>query len=251
MKHAYVLTSNTQRFLGGIDAVERRGASEACLVVVDGLPGRGKSYTAQWFSIRSDVPYLRATREWTPAWFLRALLTELRVVPEQSFEKMFKQALMALSQRAEHARTAGSFFGLVIDEVDHVVRSSKIMDTIRDLSDLVEVPMILIGMGKVRSALARYPQTASRVAQYVEFEPLTLDDTRALVAGRCDVAVADDLVDLVHSSAKGYAREVLEAIASIERCCGRLGRPATVADMVGQVLLYDRATGRPIIVRGE
>jgi hypothetical protein len=251
MKHAYVLTSNTQRFRGGIDAVERRGASEACLVVVDGLPGRGKSYTAQWFAIRNDVPYLRATREWTPSWFLRALLAELRIVPENSFEKMFKQALLALSQRGEHARNNGAFFGVVIDEVDHVVRSSKIMDTIRDLSDLVEVPIILIGMGKVRSALARYPQTASRVAQYVAFEELVPADTRALIAGRCEVAVADDLIDLIHVSAKGYAREVLEAIASVERCCGRLGRAVTIADMAGQTLLNDRATGRPVTVRGE
>ena len=249
MKNVYVSTSNTAAFLDAIDAVERRGASEACLMVVDGDPGRGKTCTAQWYALRHRAPYLRAKREWTPPWLLRELLAELRVQPERSFEQMFRQALTALGQRAEAARRAGEPFSVILDEVDHIVRSSSIMDTVRDLSDYIEVPFVLIGMGRVRSAIARYPQTASRVAQYLQFVDLTVEDVAKLVSARCECPVDADLLALLTDTAKGYSREVLEGIAAIERHGKRLGRPVTIADMAGRTLMNDRATGRPIIVR--
>ncbi len=251
MKNVYVTTSNTRALLDGIDAVERRGASEACLMVVDGDPGRGKTFTAQWYALRHRVPYVRAKRKSTAGWLLRELLSELRVVAEHSFERMFRQALTALGQRAEAARRAGEVFVVIIDEVDHIVRSSEIMETIRDLSDYVEVPFILVGMGRVRSALTRYPQIASRVAQYVQFEALSAEDITAIVTARCECAVAPNLLALLIDTAKGFGREVVEGIASIERVGGRLSHPVSVDDMAGEVLMNDRATGRRILVRAS
>jgi len=249
MKPTYVATANTRAWLDGYDAVERRGATEACLMVVEGLPGLGKTRTAQWWAAQHLLPFARAKRDWTTAWMMKDLLAELRVVPETSFPKMFKQAVSALANGAALARASGDPFGVVVDEVDHIVGSSRMMETLRDLSDTAEVPFILIGMGKVQSGLTRYLQITSRKATDVRFMPLSLDDSRAIVAARCECAVSDDLVDLLHTTAKGYARELLEGIAAIERQCRRLDRPAAIADMVGQVLMNDRTSGRPIVVR--
>ena len=94
-----------------------------------------------------------------------------------------------------------------------------------------------------------YKQISSRISAKVSFHALTLDDTRKLVGGRADVEVADDLVQHLHKAAGGYAREIVEGIGSIERVGRRLGRAVTLADMDGQVLLQDRATGKAMTVR--
>lgn len=249
MRHTFVSTSNSVRFLSGLDALERRGASEACIMVVDGEPGLGKTTTIQWWATQQQTAFVRAKAEWTPRWLLRELLTGLGKQPENSFERCYGQAIRALSDQSAAAAQEGRTYGIVIDEVDHISRSQKIMDTIRDMSDMLEIPVILVGMGKVRTHITRFPQLASRVGQYVEFAPATLDDTKALVTGLCEVEVKDDLIALLHELALGHCREIKEGIAAIERFAKRNKGPIGIAEMAGQDILNNRATGRPIKVR--
>ncbi len=119
------------------------------------------------------------------------------------------------------------------------------------ISDIHFLPTILVGMGKLRENLRRFPQIESRAPNKVRFMPATLDDVRALIAARCEVPVADDLTEFVWKVSRGYNREILEAIAGIERF-GMRNEPGpegvTIADMAGQIIMSDRATGKPITV---
>ena len=251
MKNTFVSTSNSKRFLDGIDQAERRGASECCFMVVDGEPGRGKTSTAQWYAITHNVPILRAKRGWHGNWLMAELLDELRLAPERGYEKMYRQLLKGLGDRKAAAMRNREPFVVVIDEADHIIRSSSIMELLRDFTDPLEVTFVLVGMGRIRAGLSRYAQISSRQSAVVEFEPLTFADTKAIMAARCECEVEDDLLHVVHTMTRGYAREVLEAIASIERNCRRLDRAAKLSDMDGRALIVDRATSQPIVVRAS
>jgi DNA transposition AAA+ family ATPase len=181
---------------------------------------------------------------------LRELLETLRQSPEYSFEKMFRQAVLALGHRVEEADRDQRPFAVVIDEADHISRSERLLETFRDLSDILETPFILVGMGRIRANLTRFRQISSRVGQHVEFKAAPLEDTRTLVSTLCEVPVADDLVGFLHKVAAGKFREVKEGIAAIERFGRRQGgKEITLADMNGLPLFSDRATGKPIVVR--
>ena len=249
MKNTFVTTSNTRRFMTGFERVENRAAVEKCFMTVEGEPGRGKTTTAEWFAAQHDLPFLRAKREWTSRWLIEDLLDCLSAEPDRTFKEVYRQVVKALAMRAENARIAGTPYAVVIDEADHIVRSEKMMETIRDITDQVEVPVILVGMGKLSKMLTRYKQISSRVSAEVTFAALTAEDTRRLVTERADVAVEDDLAHYLHQASGGYAREVLEGIGSIERVGRRLGRAVALADMNGQVILNDRSTGKAVIVR--
>lgn len=250
MKSDFVNTHNARAFLSGLKALEQRGAGEACLMVLDGEPGLGKSATVQWWASQSGAVFLRAKQEWTPAWLLRELLAACHAAPETSFERMFAQAQRALAAAAAAARRDGRAFGVALDEVDHVGRDRRLMETIRDLSDGLEIPFVLVGMGRVRANLTRFPQIASRIGQVVEFVPAPLADAEALVACLSEVAVKPCLIRFLHQVAGGKLREIKEGIAAIERFGKRNpGQAVGVAEMAGQVLLNDRATGKPITVR--
>lgn len=250
MRATFVNTHNARTFLAGLKALEQRGAYEACMMVVDGEPGLGKSTTIQWWAVQTGAVFLRAKEEWTPTWFMRELLQALRETPEHSFERMFRQAMQALSKAAAAAHRDGKPFGVVIDEVDHISRNKRMIETIRDLSDMLEIPFILVGMGRVRANLTKFPQVASRVGQYVEFNLAPLADAEALVTALCEVEVKPCLVEFLHRVSGGKFREIKEGIAAIERFGKRNpGQAIGVAEMAGQVLMNDRATGKPILVR--
>ncbi|SCD23523.1 phage major tail tube protein [Brucella inopinata] len=93
MKNQFVETANVKRFLGALSALEQRGAQEACLVVIDGQPGLGKTTTLKHWVAQNGCVYLRAKKEWSPSWFMNELLENLRVTPPHSFPKKYAKAL--------------------------------------------------------------------------------------------------------------------------------------------------------------
>ncbi|MFA6966108.1 AAA family ATPase [Bosea sp. (in: a-proteobacteria)] len=252
MKNAFVETENYARFQSALKELERRGADEARLIIVDGEPGLGKTTILDRWATQTGCIYMRAAKQWTPIWFLETLLGAFRLPAPSSFKRGFGQAMDALVQRRTACALARRPFAVVIDEADHISRSIDIVESIRDFCDIAEVPFVLVGMGKIRANLTRYPQVTSRVSKYVRFERASLADVRALMDGLCDVPVADDLVGFTRQAADGFNREVKEAIANIERFGKRNGNgegnPVRLAQMAGQTLLNDRKSGQPIIV---
>lgn len=251
MRNIFVETSNVKRFMAALAGLEARGANEACLLVVDGAPGLGKTTTLRNWVAQNGCIYLRAQKEWQPRWMLNDLLETMHIHPPHGFEKKYKKAIEELALRQGDAMVARRTFGLVIDEADHITRSEKLIETLRGLSDGIELPIILVGMGKINDNITRFPQVASRVSQRVSFKPASIEDVRALIDARCEVKVADDLATFVRTASGGYNREVLEAIANIERFglrfdAGDAG--VTMADMAGQVLVNDRRSSQPIRV---
>lgn len=254
MRHAFVETANVQRFQGALSALERRGAAEACLMVVDGPPGLGKTTALYRWATQTGAVYVRAKKEWTPSWFLNDLLAEFRIAPGHSYQRRYAQALEAMLQRQSSMALQKKTFAVVIDEADHISRSGRIMESIRDFSDMGDIVFVLVGMGKIRDNLTGFPQVASRIAQYVRFEHATRKDVRAFYDTICEAPVHDDLVDFTHRVTNGFNREIMEAVASAERFGKRNGagpdRPVTLSAMAGQPLVNDRRTGAPIMVPG-
>lgn len=253
MKSTFVETSNAREFAAALTKFNARGAEEACLVVVDGDPGLGKTHTMSRWVAQTGSIYLRAQKGWDYSWFIEDLLMELSIkdAPRGRRAK-FRHVIEALTDRAASAMVEGRTFGLVIDECDLVSSRAEIMEAIRGISDVFHLPTILVGMGKLRDHLRRFPQIESRGPRKVKFKPADLGDVQALIAGRCEVPVAPNLVQYVHRLSRGYNREIMEAIANIERFGLRMDvgpEGVTIDDMAGQVIMSDRTSGADIIVR--
>lgn len=255
MRPTFVETSNVRAFYGALKKVNERGAEEACLVVVDGKPGLGKTTTINRWCTQTGSVYLRAQKGWDYSWFVQELLAELGVDPKsvRGRRDRFARVLAELQDRAERAALRDQTFGLVIDECDLVSSRGEIMEGIRGISDLKFLPTILVGMGNLRDNLRKFPQIESRSPNKVAFTQATFEDARALIEGRCEVPVAADLISYVHKASRGFNREILDAIAHIERFGMRADigdGGVTIEDMHGQPIMTDRVTGKEIFVTG-
>jgi len=252
MRSNFVKTENTTRFLSGLQALHNRGAEEACLMIVDGEVGLGKTRTIHWWATQQENAYVRAKKEWTPVWMLKDILLAVGKKPVgHRFEKLFRQCLEVLTQRATEAEETGTIFAVAIDEVDHITRSPRLLESLRDLSDLLEIPFVLVGMGRVRDDLSRYPQISSRIAQVIEFKKITITDAAALATGLCEVEIGDGLLNLLLKSSKGLTREFKEGLNNIERF-GVMNNldMVTIKNMTGQILMNNRHSNRAVKVQG-
>ncbi len=251
MRKTFVKTQNTTNFLLALQALQNRGAEEACLMVVDGDIGLGKTRNVHWWAIQSDCAYVRAKKEWTPIWMLRDILLALGKKPiGHRFEALFKQCIEVLSERSTEAEAKGTIFAVAIDEVDHITRNARLLESLRDLSDLLEIPFVFVGMGRVRDDLTRFRQIASRIAQAIEFKPITIADARALAKGLCEVELDEPLLGFLHKASKGLTREFKEGLNNIERFSDMNNSvKVTLKAMDGQVLLNDRTSNRAVKVQ--
>lgn len=251
MRNVIVDTTNVRKFMAKLTELNDRGAVEACMMVVDGEPGLGKTTTLSRWVAQTGSVYVRAQVGWDYSWFINTVLREMGIHPPRSKEERYLRLVNELAERAARADFEGRTFGIVIDECDLVSTRPAIMEAIRGISDIQFLPTILVGMGKLRENLRRFPQIESRGPRKVRFEPATLDDTRAIIEARCEVPVASDLIEFVSKVSRGYNREILEAIAHIERF-GFRNDPGPggvcLRDMAGQVIMNDRSTGNPVMV---
>lgn len=245
MKKTFVKNiSNYERFRTGISAVETRGAAEASLMLVTGPAGYGKSQTVDYWAVQTGAAYLRAKVEWTPRYFMTELAETLKIDSRGRAKDIFGRIAGVLG---------GQQIPLVIDEVEHCLRdSAQVLEAIRDLSDLTEVMVVLVGMDQVQARIARHAQISSRIAKVIEFIPATIDDVGQLCKQLSEVTIATDLVAEIHRQSAGRVREIMNAIATIEQHAKRNSNPsASLKDMAGMVLTHDWQARRPRLVKAQ
>lgn len=210
MKKLFAMTSNVERFLAAMKALEKRGASEASWVLLTGLPGLGKTELVEWWALSRDAVYLRAKSAWTPRAAMVELAERLGIAPAKKKAELFGQIIGVLGRTPTP---------LVVDEVEHCLRDAEVLEVFRDCSDLTEVPVVIVGMDAVRTKIQHHEQISSRIHQTVDFLPATLDDVRLMAATLVEgvQTFADDLIAKIHAESEGRYRLIMDALAEIER----------------------------------
>ncbi|SNR95793.1 hypothetical protein SAMN04488503_2031 [Humidesulfovibrio mexicanus] len=241
MRKTFVRTSNYERFSAGVAAVENRGAAEAGMMLVYGQPGYGKSEVLTNWAVDAEAVFLRANIDWTPRYFLVELAKALAVDPRGSSEQLFNRMLAVIATQQ---------IPLVIDEAEATLKNhAAVLEKIRDFSDRTETMVVLVGMENIQTGIAKHPQISSRIAQVVEFTPASLEDVAMTCQQLSEVPIAPDLVAEIHRQSAGRMREVMNAIACVERV-GLMNGLAEVdmAAVEGMSITHDWRARRPRVV---
>jgi DNA transposition AAA+ family ATPase len=232
MRRQFIHTENYDRFLDGIDAVERRGAREAGMMLVHGAPGRGKSHIVAHWAVNARAAFLRANVDWTPKYFLVELAKALHMDSRGTAQQLFERLLERVVEEQKP---------IVIDEAEFTLaQNAAVLEKIRDISDRAEVTVVLIGMDKIQQQIARHKQIHSRIAQVVEFGPTSESDVALACKNLCEVDMTPAMMTEVHRLACGRMREVLNIIPAVEntaKCSGL--KTVDVPNMKGVPLSFN------------
>ncbi|MDO8837981.1 MAG: ATP-binding protein [Parvibaculum sp.] len=246
MRHEFLIdTKNVSRFLTGVKRVQESGAPEACWQLCQGEPGYGKTATLEWHATQGRHVYLRAKSSWT----LRSMYQELTLAvghqPHGKNSDMFHTILGAL---------AGTGQKVLVDEVQHAMHDIRLIETLRDISDMTLTPIIIGGHSGLSARLRRYPQIFSRLSDVTEFGPATEADVRKMCDALAEsaknepLAFENDLVAEITRRTQGCLRDVKKAIANAERVARKAGRASiALADVPVELLTSDgqpSGTGR-------
>ncbi len=229
MKTKFVQTSNVTRFLAAAASLDDRAAPEACMALIQGEAGLGKTRTARWWAMQSDGIYLRIKESMTAPWLLKDLVTELgEQVPANRTEKLFQQVVGIMVRNPRP---------IVVDEVEKAIKNISILENLRDISDLIEMPVLLVGREYTWGKLKRHPQIKTRISSSATFQKADIDDIKLLATELCEVKVTDDVIQLINDQSEGYVRQILKALKNAERIALRAKSDEITIALVGDKML--------------
>jgi hypothetical protein len=217
MKRQYVKTSNHQRFMAGIAAVENRGSPEACICLLTGAPGTGKSTTVDHWAAHADAIYLEGMPGMTLS-FVRDYLADQTGVPKGAKFAEYK-AMVA------HFTRSGQ--PIILDEAQHgLANKAECIEYLRRIAEAAKVILVLVchTSERFRFAEDRLAHIATRISDAPVLLPASLEDCATYLNDLCEVKVDGAIVKQVFEASRGRYRLMANAGRTLELIAGKLGK---------------------------
>ncbi len=207
MKKTFAITKNVERFLSGLALIEEPIKGRVGMGLVYGEPGTGKTDMAQKYAADHDAPYIRATDIMSRRGLLSAIVAELGEAPSFRSDDLFNQAV---EQLIDHPRT------LIVDEVDYLVRGGAV-EVLRDINDVTNAPVVLVGMHHVDKKLKRFRHLWDRFSAVVRFRTFDEVDLTKLAAQICEVKISEAGIKFILDRGYGKFRRTMVWFSRAER----------------------------------
>jgi DNA transposition AAA+ family ATPase len=138
--------------------------------VFSGPSGFGKSFAAAFAAGEHRAYYVEVRSNWTRRALLLAILRQQGITPATTIYDMVDQVAeqLALSQRP-----------LIVDECDHVV-ARGLVETVRDVFEQSQAPIVLIGEERLPQKLAAFERFHGRILAWRQAAPCSLEDAKEL-----------------------------------------------------------------------
>ena len=238
--HSTAPLKNVSALMTLVMALRDRPARLPGIGVGSGPSGFGKSMAAQYAQNKLDCIYIEARSFWSSKTFCEKLLEELQGRPRGTISRMMTDIVDIMGNHPNRP--------LIIDEADKLVDKKQI-ELVRDIYELTQAPIVLIGEEELPTKLAAFERVHNRVLDWVLFQPCDTDDTKHLarVVLRDQVAIADDLIEAIRIKTGGRARRIATTLYQVKTFATNAGlKTVDVATYKGPIVSGEtpRRTGK-------
>ncbi len=207
MKDTFAMTKNVQRFAAGIEVVRTPIRGRIGMMLAFGPPGTGKTETGMWYAARNDVPYIRAKDITSRRSLLSNIVAELGEAPAFRSDALFDQAVEQLFDRPRP---------LLVDEVDYLMRGGMV-EVLRDLNDITNIPIVLMGMEHADKKLKRFRHLFDRISAVVKFNLFDEKEIANLADQICEIPLDKDAISYIFGQSKGKLRLITTWMSRAEQ----------------------------------
>lgn len=206
MKKVFVKTKNVKKFITMANNLQNRAEGVPGMGLVYGEPGLGKSQTINWWAFNNEAILVRSTQLMTPRWLLNEVLEGMGEIGYYKTSDCFNLIIRNLIVNPRV---------LIIDEIDYLMIDTRTVETLRDIHDKTNVPIILVGMTNTKSRLKRYKHLYDRISEVVKFEPFSKQDIQIIVQELSEIPMSDCALKLIYSNMNRF-RQIVKVINKAE-----------------------------------
>ncbi|MDO9053810.1 MAG: ATP-binding protein [Sulfurimicrobium sp.] len=233
MKQHFVETSNHRQFMAAVAAVENRGSPEACILLLTGEPGTGKSCTVDNWGASVDAIYLEGVPGMSLSFLRDYLADQTGVIGRKKFDQYKGTVEFFRANRQP----------IILDEAQHgLPNKAECIEYLRRIAETANTLLVLIchTSEKHRFSEHRLAHVATRVSAAPELKVASVDDCLAYLNALCEVGVDHSVAQLVHAQSSGRYRLMSNAGRTLEAIAGKKAlQQVTATDIKGIRLCED------------
>lgn len=206
MNKKFVRTKNVKNFIGLLENLTQKPPNIPKMGLVYGEPGLGKSQTALWLACKYDCLYIRCTNLMTGRWLLESLVKEMDEIPRYLTSDNFNICIKNLKANPRV---------IIIDEIDYLLNDKTAVETLRDIHDETNCPIIFVGMGLAHKKLERFKHLYDRFSEVVKFETFDITDVKQIVDELSQIPFSTEAIELSHKK-HNHFRQIVQSINQFE-----------------------------------
>lgn len=206
MKKVFVKTNNVKRFITMMNNLQNRAEGVPGMGLVYGEPGLGKSQTINWWAFKNDAILVRCTQLMSAKWLLTEILDYMSEIKPYSISDCFNEVIRNLLMTPRV---------LIVDEIDYLTIDSRAVETLRDIHDKTNVPVILVGMTNANSRLKKFSHLYDRLSEIVKFEKFSKNDIKTIVKELSEIEMTDCAIKYIYSNISRF-RQIVKVINKAE-----------------------------------
>ena len=206
MKKIFVKTTNIKNFIGVVENLINKPKNIPKMGLVYGEPGLGKSQTALWLACKYNGIYLRASNLMTGRWLLEEMVKELDEIPRFLTSDNFNIVVKKLKQNPQI---------IFIDEIDYLINNYKTIETLRDMHDETNCPIIFIGMGLAHRKLERYKHLYDRFSEILKFEIFGVNDLSQIIGQLSEIKFTPESIKYIYTKYNRF-RQIVQLVNQME-----------------------------------
>ena len=171
-----------------------------------GEPGLGKSQTALWLACKYDGIYIRASNLMTSRWLVEEIVREMDELPRYLTSDNFNVVISKLIQKPKI---------IFVDEIDYLINNYKSVETLRDIHDKTDCPIVFVGMGLALRKLERYKHLYDRFSEIVKLETFEIEDLSQIFSQLSEIPFTPDSIEYIHKKYNRF-RQIVQLISKLE-----------------------------------
>ena len=206
MKKIFIKTRNVRNFIGLVEALKSKPKNIPKMGLIYGEPGLGKSQTALWLACKYDGIYIRASNLMTSRWLVEEIVREMDELPRYLTSDNFNVVINKLIQKPKI---------IFVDEIDYLMNNYKSVETLRDIHDKTDCPIIFVGMGLALRKLERYKHLYDRFSESVKFETFEIEDLSQIFSQLSEIPFTPDSIEYIHKKYNRF-RQIVQLISKLE-----------------------------------
>jgi Cdc6-like AAA superfamily ATPase len=207
MMDTMVKTKNVKSAFSGLEVLQTPARGRFGSMAAFGPPGTGKTFFFEKLGMDEDYAYIRCKYIDTPRNLLSHIVRELGEEPIGMTGKLFNSAVEQLLQKP---RT------LIFDESDYII-NKRFVEVVRDLNDVANTPIILVGMENLERSLKRFPHLYDRMRAVVKFNTFDAGEIEKLSKDLCTSNLDKTAVDFICKAGSGKFRLTIDLFDLAQR----------------------------------
>ena len=226
MRKIFVKTNNVRNFIGLVENLQNKPQNIPKMGLVYGEPGLGKSQTALWLTCKYDGIYIRASNLMTSRWLVEEIVREMDELPRYLTSDNFNVVISKLSQKPKI---------IFVDEIDYLMNNYKSVETLRDIHDKTDCPIVFVGMGLAHRKLERYKHLYDRFSEIVKFETFGVNDLSQIFSQLSEIPFTPDSIEYIHKKYNRF-RQIVQLISKLENIAKENGLTEITFEIIKELV---------------